>query len=333
MMAEKKTERQKDRRILVAEDDLVSSHLLRSLLVKWDYDVTVVTDGVEALRILESENGPRMALLDWMMPGMEGVKICQRIRERKTGNYIYLMLLTGRTQQQDLLDGLNFGADDYLKKPFDALELRARLLIGQRIVDLQDDLITAREELRFRATHDGLTGIYNRGMALDAIGREYSRQVREHSPFGVILVDLDYFKNVNDTYGHLCGDTVLKEATRRMCATARPYDTVGRYGGEEFIIVVPSADGPGTLALAERMRAAIAAPSFVTDFGEISVTASFGAAASVGARPLTSDELLLLADAALYRAKHLGRNRSELARSGEAMLSGPETVAQLSNHV
>src|ERR1700722_18012156 len=118
MIAEKNMEGKKDRRILVAEDDPVSSHLLRSLLMKWDYEVTIVTDGVEALRILESENGPRMALLDWMMPGMEGVNICQRIRERKSGHYIYLLLLTGRTQQQDLLDGLNFGADDYLKKPF-----------------------------------------------------------------------------------------------------------------------------------------------------------------------------------------------------------------------
>jgi len=305
------------KKILIADDDPVSRLLLENFLVKWNYDVTVVTDGTQALRILESENSPRMAVLDWMMPGMEGIKICQRIRERESGHYIYLLLLTARNEKQDLLRGLEFGADDYLTKPFDAQELRARLHVGQRILDTQNALISAREELQFRATHDGLTGIYNRGMALDAIRREHSRMEREHMSFGVILADLDHFKNINDTYGHLCGDAVLKEAARRMCASVRPYDTVGRYGGEEFLIVAPSADGAGTLGLAERMRTAIDAHPFATDSGDIPVTASFGIAANVGAKPLNSDELLVLADAALYRAKQQGRNRSELAAPPE----------------
>ena len=147
------------KRVLVAEDDPVSCHVLKSFLLKWDYDVEVVTDGMAALRILESEDAPRLAVLDWMMPGMEGVQICQRIRERKNRPYMYVLLLTARNEKRDLLRGLELGADDYLTKPFDSEELRARLLVGERILNLQDDLIAAREELRFRATHDVLTDL------------------------------------------------------------------------------------------------------------------------------------------------------------------------------
>src|ERR1700685_4449405 len=185
------------KKILIAEDDPVSVHLLKNFLVKWGYDVTVVTDGVQALRILESEDTPRLAVLDWMMPGMEGVQICQQIRTRSDRPYIYVLLLTARSQRKDLLQGLEFGADDYLTKPFDAQELRARLHVGERILNLED-------ELRFRATHDTLTGIPSRSVALEAMSREHARQVRQKSSFGVILADLDHFKNINDTYGHLC---------------------------------------------------------------------------------------------------------------------------------
>jgi two-component system cell cycle response regulator len=298
------------KKILVAEDDSVSLHLLKNFLVKWDYDVTVAADGMQALRILESDNTPRLAVLDWMMPGMEGIQICQKIRARPDKPYVYILLLTARTQKKDLLQGLAFGADDYLTKPFDAQELRARLHVGERILNLED-------ELRFRATHDTLTGIPSRSAALEAMTREHARQVREKSTFGVILADLDHFKNINDTYGHLCGDSVLKEAARRMVGCARAYDTVGRYGGEEFLAVVVSADESISLALAERMRIAIESRPFATDFGELHITASFGAAASSSASPTDPKALLQLADEALYRAKLKGRNRSERSVSPE----------------
>ena len=301
------------KKVLIAEDDPVSCHLLHSLLIEWGYDVTVSTDGTQALGILEGKDAPRLAVLDWMMPGIEGVQICQRIRHRADPLYIYILLLTARSQKKDVLHGLESGADDYLTKPFDAQELRARLHVGQRILSVQDDLLAVQEELQFRATHDTLTGLANRGVALDAVSRERARQVREKIPFGIIMVDLDHFKSVNDTHGHRCGDTVLKETARRMTECARPYDIVGRYGGEEFLIVVASADDSITLALAERMRVAIASGPFLTDSGEVQVTASFGAAASSNARPLSADVLLHAADEALYRAKHRGRNRCELA--------------------
>src|SRR5271154_2895783 len=177
------------KRVLIAEDDPVSLHLLKSFLVKWDYDVVVVTDGMAALKILEGDDTPRLAVLDWMMPGMEGVEICRRIRKRKDRPYIYVLLLTARSQKQDLLQGLELGADDYLTKPFDAQELRARLRVGGRILSLQDDLLAAQEELHYRATNDALTAIPNRPAILEALSREMSRQVRDSRPFGIILAD------------------------------------------------------------------------------------------------------------------------------------------------
>lgn len=307
-------------RILIAEDDPVSRRMLQGFLSKWGYQVEAAADGLEALRILEGDCPPPLAVLDWMMPGLEGPEVCERVREHPDRPYIYILLLTARTQKGDLLRGLESGADDYLTKPFDAQELRARLHVGQRILDLQEGLILAREELRFRATHDALTSIPNRGVVLDAINRERSRQTREGGSFGIILLDLDHFKSVNDTYGHLIGDAVLKETARRITSCVRPYDTVGRYGGEEFLVVVPGSDGHGTLALAERIRKAIESEPVPADATPVRVTVSCGVAVSKGNKPLDSHALLHLADEALYRAKEKGRNCSEL--SGEPDLVG-----------
>jgi diguanylate cyclase (GGDEF)-like protein len=276
-------------------------------------------------------DAPRLAILDWMMPGMEGVQVCQKLRESADRPYVYVLLLTARTQKEDLLQGLESGADDYLTKPFDSQELRARLHVGQRILNLQDQLIAAGEELLYRATHDNLTGMVNRGVIMDTLRRERARQVREGGAFGIVLVDLDHFKYVNDTYGHLAGDDVLREAAQRMMGCVRPYDSVGRYGGEEFLIVVPSSDAMGTMGLAERMRRAIEAKPMVTNSISISVTASFGVTASIDKSPLDAQEILRLADAALYRAKERGRNRTELARADDLVVrvsDSSDTVEQ-----
>jgi diguanylate cyclase (GGDEF)-like protein len=300
-------------RILLAEDDPVHRRMLQTFFVKWGYQVVAAEDGLEALRILESHDAPPLAVLDWTMPGMEGPDVCQRVRQHPERAYTYIIILTGRDQKEDILCGLESGADDYLAKPFDAGELRARLRVGQRILDLQNGLIVTREELFFRATHDALTGIANRDGALDALHREHARQTREGGSFGIILADLDHFKSVNDKHGHLCGDAVLKEAARRMLSCARPYDTVSRYGGEEFLVIVPSSGALGPFGLAERMRKAMEAQPFVTDAGEVHVTGTFGVAVSSKEAPLDSERLIFLADNALYRAKRYGRNRSELA--------------------
>jgi two-component system, cell cycle response regulator len=300
------------RTILIAEDDPVSCRVLEAFLIKWGYEVVVARDGNEALSILEAHGAPRLAILDWMMPGLEGPQVCQRLRSDPDRPYTYLLLLTARNQKEDILRGLESGADDYLTKPFDAQELRARLHVGQRVLDLQDNLINAREDLRFRATHDHLTTIPNRGVILDVLSREHSRQLREGGTFGIALVDLDHFKYVNDMYGHLCGDAVLKEAAHRINNALRPYDMVGRYGGEEFLIVASAADLRGMQAVAERIRKTMESTPFVTDAGPIHITASIGIAASIDPLEVDAQALLRLADDALYRAKEGGRNRTEV---------------------
>ena len=307
-----KEEKDLKKKILIAEDDPISRRLLEVFLNRWGYDVAVAASGTEALDLLDQIDAPRLAVLDWMMPGLEGVQVCRKIRERKDRPYVYILLLSARAQKEDLLLGLESGADDYLTKPFDAPELRARLHVGQRILQLQDGLMAAGAELLFRATHDSLTGISNRGVILDILRREHSRQVREGGSFGIVLLDVDHFKSVNDTYGHLCGDAVLQEVVRRVTSTVRAYDTVGRYGGEEFLIVAPSSGAEGILRLSERVRLAIEATPIKTDAGEISVTISLGLAVSSEAAPLDPELMLSTADEALYRAKADGRNRSEM---------------------
>jgi two-component system, cell cycle response regulator len=226
---------------------------------------------------------------------------------------VYLLLVTSRAQRGDLFKGFESGADDYLTKPFDSEELRARLLVGKRILDLQNKLIAAREELRFKATHDALTGIANRATAIEALNRERSRQVRELGSFGVVLIDVDHFKRVNDTYGHLVGDLVLKTVAERIVSSVRPYDTVGRYGGEEFLVVAPLSDSSGTMSLAERIRKCIESAPIATDPGPVDVRISCGVAVCDSNAPMAVETLLYLADEALYRAKDQGRNRCELA--------------------
>jgi two-component system, cell cycle response regulator len=298
----------KRKRILVAEDDPVSRRMLESFLMKWGYEVLAVSDGAQAHRILDSHDAPPLAVLDWMMPGIEGPEICRAIREDPERPYTYVLLLTARSQKEDLLKGLEAGADDYLTKPFDAQELHARLHVGQRILDLQHRLIAATDELRFRASHDMLTGIPNRATILEAVSRERARQIRDGGPFGIILADLDHFKAINDTYGHLAGDTVLREAALRMRSCVRAYDSVGRYGGEEFLIVVPAGDTASTAAVAERIRRAVSEKPVSSEAGPIRITASFGVAVSLGR---DTKDVLRSADQALYKAKARGRNRVE----------------------
>ena len=300
-------------KILIAEDDPVSRRVLEVFLVKRGYSVITVANGLDALQELDDKIAPRLAVLDWMMPGMEGTQVCERVRQSSERPYVYIILLTARSQKEDLLRGLKSGADDYLTKPFDPQELEARLHVGQRILDLQDNLIEAREELRYRATHDALTGLPNRTEVVERLKQEQSRQLRTGGAFGVLLVDLDHFKKVNDTLGHAVGDVVLQEVARRMKASLRDYDTVGRYGGEEFLAVLPTADARGTFAIAERIRRKIESRPIATTKGELNVTASIGASWSMAADPIDSDTMIRIADEALYRAKEKGRNRCEMA--------------------
>ena len=241
-------------KILVAEDDLVTRRILEAYLVKWGYEAVMVADGQEAWRLLQQDDAPSLAILDWMMPGLDGTTICREVRKLNRQPYIYLILLTARGYKEHLIEGLEAGADEYLTKPFDPYELKARLRAGARIVELQDSLIQAREALREQAMHDPLTLLLNRRASLDFLLSELARAKREHHPLSLMMVDIDFFKSVNDRFGHLGGDEVLCEVARRLRKSARTYDLVGRFGGEEFLIVAPGCGAAQGLVQAERLR-------------------------------------------------------------------------------
>jgi diguanylate cyclase (GGDEF)-like protein len=247
-----------------------------------------------------------------MMPGMDGVEVCRRVRAVGKEPYTYILLLTAKTESGDLVEGMEAGADDYVTKPFDSHELRVRLRAGRRILDLQEELVLAREALRREATHDGLTGVWNRTAIMETLGRELARSNREMSPVAVMLADLDHFKQINDGHGHMAGDEVLREAAQRMQAGLRRYDSIGRYGGEEFLIVLPGCDATGAAAQAERMRSAIETREFHFDGKPIHVTCSIGVSWTDLADVAQTESLIRSADEALYLAKHRGRNRVHL---------------------
>ncbi len=307
--------------ILVADDDAVSRRLLEGYLRKWEFDVLSAADGAEAWRVLRSKDTPRLALLDWMMPGLDGIEICRQVRQRSSQPYVYVILLTGRSEKQDVIEGLEAGADDYLTKPFHAQELRARLRVGTRILDLQDTLVSMNETLQFKATHDPLTSLWNRGAILDILQREILRGQREGAPVGVLLGDLDHFKLINDTYGHLAGDDVLREAARRLGASVRAYDAVGRYGGEEFLIVLPGCNPRIASERADQICSVIRSNPIKGSERLLSVTLSVGAVSTDDRRDLDGDALLRAADWALYRAKEQGRDRAVLAGSEDILES------------
>jgi len=301
---------------LVVEDSAVYRKLIGDHLRSWGFGVTLAETGSEAWRILEQPDSPKLVLLDWVLPDLDGIEICQRIRQAgSSGPYVYVILLTSKEGRQNMLEAMQAGADDYLVKPFDELELKARLLVGKRILDLQEELVSARESMRHAATHDSLTGLMNRAAILALLKRELERARRERRPVGVILGDIDHFKIVNDTLGHLFGDEALREIGRRLQAQLRVYDGVGRYGGEEFLMILPNCDLPNTLLRGNELRETIAKTPVVCSGVEKAITMSMGVAISDCDSKNEVEGLLSQADAALYTAKENGRNRIEHARS------------------
>lgn len=297
---------------LVVDDSAVYRKLIGDHLRSWGFDVTLAESGSEAWEILEQPDAPKLVLLDWVLPDLDGIELCQRIRQAGScGRYVYAILLTSKEGRQNMLDAMKAGADDYLAKPFDEMELKARLLVGKRILDLQEELVSARESMRHAAIHDSLTGLMNRGEILEMLQRELERGRRERKPLSVILSDVDHFKTVNDTLGHLFGDEALREIGKRLRSQLRVYDGVGRYGGEEFLMILPNCDLTNALARADALREVIAGKPVVRSGQEKPITMSMGVAVSACVGKEEIETLLNQADAGLYAAKEKGRNRIE----------------------
>jgi two-component system cell cycle response regulator len=301
-------------KILIADDDTISRRLLEKALENAGYSVVSVENGKQALEKLTAERGPRLALLDWVMPEINGPEVCRLVRRQHDKNYQYLLLLSSRESKADIVSGLESGADDYVTKPFDLEELKARLRAGVRILELEDSLVEARESMRYHATHDNLTALFNRGVIVDLLGKELMRSRRERRSTAILLCDIDHFKNINDTYGHVVGDEVLREASRRFLSAVRTYDFVGRYGGEEFLIVLNNCNPGSAVARAEQVLQSLAKSPIATPSGLLSITASIGVLSSKDWAGQRVEEVLHQVDLALYEAKEAGRNCVRLAK-------------------
>jgi diguanylate cyclase (GGDEF)-like protein len=312
-------------RALVADSDPERLRQLEGWLVRWGYDVAPARDGVDAWNRLAAEREPILVLLAWRMEGMHGIDVCRKLRLHPELPSVYVLLFAGERGEEDLLDGVNGGADDFLFAPLDAVEVKARVRTGARIVEIERALRASQDALRVQSTRDAITGSWNRGAILELLHKERERARRKSGSVGVVLADLDAFRKVNETLGTPVGDEVLREAARRISSTLRPYDAVGRYGGEEFLIVLPGSDGLGGLTVAERIRESFSNHPVHTSAGPVSITLSLGVAAEGGEAASDGSALLRAADTALKRAQQTGRNRVALSdESGLAIDAVPD---------
>ena len=300
-------------KILLADDEPIARTMLEHWLAGWGYEVTLARDGESALQALKDDTELRLLVVDWVMPKKDGIEVCKAIRGGPQEPYVYIVLLTAKDDKSDIIAGLDAGADDYLVKPCNPLELKVRLRAGRRVIELQEQLVKARESLRFEAMHDSLTGLLNRGAVLEQLTKELVRASRRGAPVSVLMGDLDHFKIINDTFGHPAGDAVLRETARRLKVGVRAYDSIGRLGGEEFICVLPECDAKTGLSVAQRLCRSLADTPTQYSGNAISHSISIGVAATDQFGSARADELMRAADAALYRAKHAGRSRALLA--------------------
>jgi diguanylate cyclase (GGDEF)-like protein len=291
-------------KILIAEDDPVTLLSLKQTLTAWGYQIVTASGGLDAMRLLQLEDAPLLVIIDWVMPDMDGIDMCRVLRGDAHQPYRYLIVLTAKNDACDLVEAMQAGADDFISKPFNPEELRMRVRAGQRILELQAGL-------RLKAQNDVLTGLLNRGAILDVLSRDAARATRDRTPLTIMMSDLDNFKRINDQFGHQAGDDILRAAAQRCTEALRAGDVVGRYGGEEFLMVLPRCDTVASAQVAERVRDRIARKPVVVEGQPIRITISIGVATAATGSPIQSEMLIGCADAALYRAKAAGRNRVE----------------------
>ncbi|MGI6145000.1 MAG: diguanylate cyclase [Peptococcia bacterium] len=291
-------------KILVAEDSRYYQRILQDTLSNWGYTVVLAKNGVQALERLKEKDGPKLAIIDWMMPEMNGLELCKKVRETLDNSYIYLIFLTANSNKEDMIKGLEAGADDYITKPFNELELKFRLKNGERILNLENRIMQL-------ALTDPLTGLLNRRAFVDRLVSEIARYKRLGQPLSLIMVDLDNFKKCNDIYGHLVGDEVLKHVAKCFSQFLRKYDFIGRYGGEEFVICTPGVDASVAYTIAERLRKSMKHVNIQQEEGEplqLYITASFGIC-ELSDKIKDVYDLTKEADEALYQAKANGKDQ------------------------
>jgi len=298
-------------KVLVADDSAIYRKLVEQSLSEEDCSVLFASRGLEAIEIFERER-PQLVITDWTMPDLSGVELCQRIRAATNSSYTYVIIVTGHTDKDKVVQGLSSGADDYLTKPFHRDELQARVRVGRRLLDLHRQIEDKNRLLEELALTDALTGLPNRRAIEEWSSRQLSGAARHGFPFWVVMIDLDHFKKVNDTYGHDAGDTVLKGFAEILKTNTRLSNIAGRVGGEEFLQVLTHVDERSVKIVVERVREQFEAEKFFLDGATRFFTASFGATGFCGKAAPAFSELVSRADAALYRAKHLGRNRIEI---------------------
>jgi len=290
-------------KVLIAEDEVISSRALEKSIKDWGYKTIITKNGKNAWEAIK-KGDIRLAILDWMMPGINGVELCHKIRQEiqeKKSKYIYIILLTGKNQQGDIIAGLSAGADDYITKPFSFLELKVRLQNGERIIELEDSRLKL-------ASYDSLTKVWNRNKILEFFKEELERCRRESQSTGLIMIDIDHFKKVNDSHGHFIGDAVLVEVASRLKGSIRKYDKIGRYGGDEMFIVLPDCNLINVKKIAERLRRCVSEQKIQTDKTDLEITLSAGGISSDISSLASGDELIQASDRALYSAKKKGRN-------------------------
>ena len=280
------------------------------------------------VRTTISPNHPNLLILDWMMPGMDGVEICRKVREQGREPYTYILLLTVKDKQENIIHGMEAGADDYITKPFNQNELRVRLKAGRRIVELNKELFDTRNALRKKATYDELTGLYNRHSMGEILEKEYTRALRYQTDLSCLLVDIDYFKVINDTFGHIFGDSILRKFSACLKRKARKHDFVFRYGGEEFMALLPNTGIDGARSVAEKIRSACESKTYKNENNVIIATVSIGVASMKHHQPSESKELIAFADKALYRAKSEGRNRVCVYLKDSSMKSIEDKISE-----
>jgi two-component system cell cycle response regulator len=301
-------------KVLVADDSAVSRKLVEHTLSEKKYTLVFAKSGRETVELF-AEHHPALVIVDWIMPDLTGLEICKHIRSKTHASYTYIILLTGKSEKESVVEGLAAGADDYLTKPFHPEELIARVGVGLRIMELQREIEVKNALLQELALTDALTSLPNRRAIEEWATRQLSGAARHRFSFWVALADLDHFKTINDTHGHDAGDTVLKAFSQILKANSRRSDICGRIGGEEFLLVFTHATEQGAKDVIDRVRAELAATNFKFDGKSLTVTASFGLVGFVGTRAPDFSRLVAQADTALYSAKRLGRNRVEVAET------------------